>query len=115
MIPLELIKTKTVSGHDTDLTEDQLAEIITAYKRIVFTDQHGKAYPQNPRAQLRMAIVAVFGSWNDRRAIDYRRVNRIPDTLGTAVNVQAISCLAILAGKAALALPLTPQSAYRRE
>ncbi len=87
---LERVKAKTVGGRDTDLTEDQLAEIITAFKRIVFTDRHGEEFPQNPNEQLRMAIAAVFDSWNGRRAIEYRRVHRIQDTLGTAVNVQAM-------------------------
>ena len=87
---LERVKTQTTSGRDTDLTEDQLAEIIAAYKRIVFTDRHGDEFPQDPYEQLRMSIAAVFDSWNGRRAIEYRRVHRIPDTLGTAVNVQAM-------------------------
>ncbi|KAA3656009.1 MAG: pyruvate, phosphate dikinase, partial [Chloroflexi bacterium] len=87
---LERVKTQTTGGRDTDLTEEQLAEIITAYKRIVFTDRHGEDFPQDPFEQLRMSIAAVFGSWNGRRAIDYRRIHRIPDTLGTAVNVQAM-------------------------
>ena len=87
---LERIKTQTADGRDTDLTEDHLAEIIEAYKRIVFTDRHGDEFPQDPQEQLRMSIAAVFDSWNGRRAIDYRRIHRIPDSLGTAVNVQAM-------------------------
>ena len=87
---LEGFKTQTEGGRDTDLSEEQLAEIITAYKRIVFTDRHGEEFPLDPYEQLRMAIAAVFDSWNGRRAIEYRRVHRIPDNLGTAVNVQAM-------------------------
>lgn len=87
---LERIKTQTAAGLDTDLTESHLEEIIEAYKRIVFTDRHGEAFPQEPKEQLRMSIAAVFGSWNGRRAIEYRRIHRIPDSLGTAVNVQAM-------------------------
>src|SRR5213075_1116501 len=49
-----------------------------------------QAIPEDPYEQLRVAIAAVFNSWMGRRAIDYRRVNRIPDSLGTAVNVQAM-------------------------
>ena len=87
---LERVKAQTDNGRDTDLTEAQLSEIITAFKRIVFTDRHGDEFPQDPYEQLRMAIAAVFDSWNGRRAIEYRRVHRIPEDLGTAVNVQAM-------------------------
>src|SRR5207247_4215086 len=51
-------------------------------------EQH--AIPEDPYEQLRVAIAAVFNSWMGRRAVDYRRINRIPDSLGTAVNVQAM-------------------------
>ena len=87
---LERFKSATESGRDTDLSADQLEEIITIYKRIIFADRHGDEFPQDPYEQLRMAIAAVFDSWNGRRAIDYRRVHRISDDLGTAVNVQAM-------------------------
>lgn len=87
---LERFKAQTASGRDTDLDETQLDELITVYKRIIFTDRHGEDFPQDPYEQLRMAIAAVFDSWNTRRAIDYRRIHRIPDDLGTAVNVQAM-------------------------
>ena len=87
---LERFKGQTASGRDTDLDEDQLDELITVYKRIIFTDRHGDEFPQDPYEQLRMAIAAVFDSWNTRRAIDYRRIHRIPDDLGTAVNVQSM-------------------------
>ncbi len=87
---LERFKAQTSSGRDTDLSAGQLDELITVYKRIIFTDRHGDEFPQDPYEQLRMAIAAVFDSWNTRRAIDYRRVHRIPDDLGTAVNVQAM-------------------------
>ena len=65
-----------------------LREIITAEKQIILTEQ--QAIPEDPYEQLRVAIAAVFNSWMGRRAIDYRRVSRIPDTLGTAVTVQAM-------------------------
>ncbi|MEM7799833.1 MAG: pyruvate, phosphate dikinase [Chloroflexota bacterium] len=83
-------KAKTKGGGDTDLTAEMLDEIIKAYKRIIFADQHGIDFPQDPMEQLRMAISAVFNSWNTRRALEYRRINRIPDDLGTAVNVQGM-------------------------
>jgi pyruvate,orthophosphate dikinase len=87
---LERIKANTSGGRDTDLNEAQLEEVIEAYKRIIFADHHGHSFPQDPYEQLRMAISAVFDSWMGRRAIDYRRVYRIADDLGTAVNVQAM-------------------------
>ncbi len=87
---LTRFKAQTKNGRDTDLTPEQLDQIIEAYKLIVFSDRHGDEFPQDPYEQLRMAIAAVFASWNSRRAQDYRRVNRIPDELGTAVNVQAM-------------------------
>lgn len=87
---LNRYKSQTKGGGDTDLTIKQLEEIIVAYKRIVFADKHGDEFPQDPLDQLRMAISAVFGSWNTKRAQDYRRINRIPDSLGTAVNVQTM-------------------------
>jgi phosphoenolpyruvate synthase/pyruvate phosphate dikinase len=87
---LERLKQRTRGGHDTDLTETHLAEVIDAYKRIIFAERHGESFPQEPHDQLRMAIAAVFDSWMGRRAVDYRRIHRIADDLGTAVNVQAM-------------------------
>ncbi|MFW6070290.1 MAG: pyruvate, phosphate dikinase [bacterium] len=87
---MERFKAQTEGGKDTDLTADQLQELIVVYKRIIFADRHGEEFPQDPYEQLRMAIAAVFDSWNGRRAVDYRRVHRIPDDLGTAVSVQAM-------------------------
>ncbi|MEO1289041.1 MAG: pyruvate, phosphate dikinase [Chloroflexota bacterium] len=74
----------------TDLTEAQLEEIITTYKRTIFAELHGTDFPQDPYEQLRMAIAAVFDSWKRPRAIAYRQNNQIPETLGTAVNIQAM-------------------------
>jgi pyruvate,orthophosphate dikinase len=80
------------NGHrlDSDLTADELKEIVKTYKRIVFTEESGFAFPENVESQLKMSIAAVFDSWMGKRAIDYRRVNRISDDLGTAVTVQAM-------------------------
>jgi pyruvate,orthophosphate dikinase len=83
-------KAQTEGGRDTDLSPEQLRDIIAAQKQIIFSDQSGLAIPEDPYEQLRVAIAAVFNSWMGRRAVDYRRVNRIPDDLGTAVNVQAM-------------------------
>ena len=87
---MERYKAQTEGGRDTDLSPEQLRDIIAAQKQIIFSDQSGLAIPEDPYEQLRVAIAAVFNSWMGRRAIDYRRVNRIPDDLGTAVNVQAM-------------------------
>src|SRR5918992_1110965 len=85
---LDRYKAQTQGGRDTDLKPEALCEIIAAEKQIILTEQH--AIPEDPYEQLQVAIKAVFNSWMGRRAIDYRRINRIPDTLGTAVNVQAM-------------------------
>jgi pyruvate, orthophosphate dikinase len=74
---------------DTGLTADDLQQVIAAYKKLV-QKKTGKAFPQDAMEQLRGARDAVFRSWNNDRAIHYRRMNQIPDDLGTAVNVQAM-------------------------
>ena len=99
----------TVLGIDTDLFEDVLEEaresagvaldneldvtslqrLVEQYKEIVF-EQTGRDFPQDPREQLHLAILAVFDSWNTERARIYRRQERIPADLGTAVNVQTM-------------------------
>jgi phosphoenolpyruvate synthase/pyruvate phosphate dikinase len=87
---MDRFKAQTEGGRDTDLQPDQLREIIAAEKQIIFAEQSEHTIPEDPYEQLRVAIAAVFNSWMGRRAVDYRRVNRIPDNLGTAVNVQAM-------------------------
>ncbi|HEV3279048.1 MAG TPA: PEP/pyruvate-binding domain-containing protein, partial [Terriglobia bacterium] len=74
---------------DTDLTADDLKLVIADYKKVV-KKEAGKDFPQEPRTQLAMSIEAVFRSWYNPRAATYRRMNRIADDLGTAVNVQAM-------------------------
>ncbi|MCP9496633.1 MAG: pyruvate, phosphate dikinase [Pyrinomonadaceae bacterium MAG19_C2-C3] len=74
---------------DTALTETNLRELVELYKRIV-TTHSGSAFPQEPREQLRQARDAVFRSWNNDRAVHYRRINNISGALGTAVNVQTM-------------------------
>ncbi len=74
---------------DTDLTADDLKQVIAGYKQLV-KKETGKDFPQEPRTQLAMAIEAVFRSWYNPRAATYRRMNKIADDLGTAVNVQAM-------------------------
>ncbi|MBJ7331526.1 MAG: pyruvate, phosphate dikinase [Solirubrobacteraceae bacterium] len=72
---------------DTELDVDALRDL-TATFRAVFAQHTGEEFPQEPRAQLDQAITAVFDSWTGDRAVQYRRINRIPDDWGTAVNVQ---------------------------
>ncbi|PYV23078.1 MAG: pyruvate, phosphate dikinase, partial [Acidobacteria bacterium] len=73
---------------DTELAPEDLKQIIAGYKSLV-RKKTGKDFPQDPRVQLAMAIEAVFRSWYNERAATYRRMNKISDDLGTAVNVQA--------------------------
>ena len=72
---------------DTELGVDALKRL-TARFREIFEEQTGEEFPQEPRDQLEQAIRAVFDSWTGVRAVAYRRINRIPDDWGTAVNVQ---------------------------
>jgi pyruvate,orthophosphate dikinase len=74
---------------DTDLTAEDWAELVALYKERV-EEEHGAPFPQDPHAQLWGAIGAVFGSWMNQRAITYRRLHGIPESWGTAVNVQAM-------------------------
>ncbi|MDQ6835977.1 MAG: pyruvate, phosphate dikinase [Actinomycetota bacterium] len=72
---------------DTELDVDALRELTQTFKDI-YREQTGDEFPQDPQEQLRLAIRAVFDSWVGERAVAYRRMNRIPDEWGTAVNVQ---------------------------
>ncbi len=74
---------------DTQVGAETLAELIQDYKAIV-KKETGKDFPTDPRKQMELAIRAVFASWNGRRARDYRRIHKISDELGTAVNVQSM-------------------------
>ncbi len=74
---------------DSELTADELKEILATYKRIVYSEYY-KEFPEDVDEQLKMAIAAVFDSWMGKRAVDYRRVHRIPGDLGTAVNIQSM-------------------------
>jgi pyruvate,orthophosphate dikinase len=86
---LEDVKSQQGLINDTDLTADDWSEVIAAYKETV-ESQTGKPFPQDTRDQLWGAIDAVFGSWRNPRADTYRRLNSIPESWGTAVNVQAM-------------------------
>src|SRR5579864_2065604 len=85
----EARKKKAGAKFDTDLTAEDLKAVIVDYKKLV-DKKTGKPFPQDAREQLSMARDAVFRSWNGKRAITYRRMNQIPDNLGTAVNVQTM-------------------------
>ena len=74
---------------DTDLNADDLEDLVARYKARV-QEEFGKPFPQDANAQLWGAVGAVFGSWMNQRAITYRRLHNIPESWGTAVNVQAM-------------------------
>ncbi len=74
---------------DTEFTTNDLKELVTRFKTAVF-NVTGRTFPTDPWEQLWGAVAAVFNSWNNERAIFYRRLNQIPDEWGTAVNVQAM-------------------------
>ncbi len=86
---IEDIKRRKGVANDVDLDADDLKALIGTFKGIVSVSG-GREFPQDPQDQLRLSIEAVFGSWDNKRARDYRRRNKIPDDLGTAVNVQAM-------------------------
>ncbi|MDH4157370.1 MAG: pyruvate, phosphate dikinase, partial [candidate division Zixibacteria bacterium] len=82
-------KTERRIKQDSSLQVNDLKEIVKKYKQII-KRKCGETFPDDPYVQLRMARDAVFRSWNNPRAISYRRLNNIPSGLGTAVNVQAM-------------------------
>ncbi|HTU45676.1 MAG TPA: pyruvate, phosphate dikinase [Bryobacteraceae bacterium] len=82
-------KAKARAKLDTDLTAEDLKFIIGEYKKLV-KKETGREFPQDPREQLTLARDAVFNSWNTPKAIYYRRMEKIPDSIGTAANVQAM-------------------------
>ncbi|HHT62741.1 MAG: pyruvate, phosphate dikinase [Bacillota bacterium] len=86
---LSTVKEEQEVKFDHQLTVESLHNIIAQYKEL-YQKHTGEAFPQEPYQQLLLAIKAVFGSWNSERAIVYRKHNKIPDDLGTAVNVQAM-------------------------
>jgi len=85
----ELHAVKEAAGvtQDPDLSEEALREVVVRFKRVV-KSQSGRSFPEDPLAQLRLARDAVFRSWMNPRAQEYRRIYHIPDHIGTAVNVQ---------------------------
>jgi pyruvate, orthophosphate dikinase len=85
----EAKQAKGSNAQDTDLTADDLSALIDRFLAI-YREHTGSDFPTDPKEQLRLAIEAVFKSWNGKRARDYRRQNKISDDLGTAVNVVAM-------------------------
>ena len=85
---LEELKKEVGVELDTELTAENLDELIERFKGIYAKE--GGDFPQDPFQQLLKAVEAVFASWNNERAIVYRRIHRIPDDLGTAVNIQTM-------------------------
>lgn len=86
---LDDIKKSKGVEYDTDLDADDLRQVIAKFKELYKTEL-GSEFPQEPREQLMEAVKAVFRSWDNPRAIVYRRMNDIPGDWGTAVNVQAM-------------------------
>ncbi|HUD36796.1 MAG TPA: pyruvate, phosphate dikinase [Streptosporangiaceae bacterium] len=86
---IDAAKAAKHTKNDLDLDADDLRALVATYKQIV-KDETGRDFPQDPREQMDMAVNAVFDSWNADRAILYRRQERIPSDLGTAVNVVAM-------------------------
>ena len=82
-------KEKAGAGSDADMPAAALAEVAHRFRELV-KQETGSPFPDEPLQQLEMAIEAVFRSWNNERAITYRRIERIPDDLGTAVNLQTM-------------------------
>jgi pyruvate, orthophosphate dikinase len=86
---LEAVKHKRGYASDTELTADELKALVVDYKKMV-KKVLGSDFPEDPVEQMWGGIGAVFSSWNGKRAVEYRRIEKIPDDWGTAVNVQAM-------------------------
>jgi pyruvate,orthophosphate dikinase len=86
---LDAIKDQKGTHLDVDLDADDFRAVVDSFKQVI-VDHTGEPFPQDPRTQLGMAVRAVFQSWNTERAQVYRRQERIPEYLGTAVNVQVM-------------------------
>jgi pyruvate,orthophosphate dikinase len=83
---LDELKGTAGASNDLELTAEHLQQLVETYKALI-AEKAGREFPQDPRDQLELAVKAVFDSWNTERAILYRRQERIPSDLGTAVNV----------------------------
>jgi pyruvate,orthophosphate dikinase len=86
---LDAAKARADAKTDADLPAPALRELVAEFKKVV-QDKTGRPFPQDPNEQLRLAINAVFESWWAKKAVDYRRIHRLPDDWGTAVTVMAM-------------------------
>lgn len=86
---LDELKSSMGVRDDADVTADGWRSVVETYKRIVL-ERTGREFPQDARAHLKESIDAVYRSWSNKRAVAYRRINGIPDTWGTAVNIQTM-------------------------
>ncbi|MDD3841054.1 MAG: pyruvate, phosphate dikinase [Clostridia bacterium] len=86
---LENVKKENNATYDSDLTAENLKVVIEKYEEL-YKKEIGKDFPQDPMEQLLASVEAVFSSWNNPRAIAYRKINDIPNNWGTAVNVQTM-------------------------
>lgn len=86
---LSSVKKSAGVENDQDLSSEQLKDVIEGYKKVVI-EATGRPFPQNPNDQLFLAIEAVLSSWNNQRAIDYRKLNDIRGLKGTGVNIQTM-------------------------
>jgi pyruvate,orthophosphate dikinase len=86
---LEEVKGESKAEFDHELKPSALRKLIAKYKEIT-RKETGEDFPQEPWGQLRAAIIAVFNSWNNKRAAIYRKLHKIPDSYGTAVNIQSM-------------------------
>ena len=87
--PLERAKAKAGAKTDADVPAPALRELVAEFKHLVHA-RTGRPFPQDPMEQLRLAINAVFDSWFAKKAVDYRRIHRLPDDWGTAVTVMSM-------------------------
>ena len=87
---IDELKEKKGVKYDTELTVDDLKELVKKFKAVYKKEMKGEEFPQDPKEQLMGAVKAVFRSWDNPRAIVYRRMNDIPGDWGTAVNVQSM-------------------------
>ncbi|MCD8078242.1 MAG: pyruvate, phosphate dikinase [Lachnospiraceae bacterium] len=87
---IDEVKAEKGVKYDIDLTAEDMKELINRFKAVYKESMHGEDFPQDPKVQLMEAVKAVFRSWDNPRAIVYRRMNDIPGDWGTAVNVQTM-------------------------
>ena len=87
---IDEVKEEKGVHYDTELTVDDLKELVRRFKEVYSNYMNGEEFPQDPKEQLMGAVKAVFRSWDNPRAIVYRRMNDIPSDWGTAVNIQAM-------------------------